>query len=311
VTGTAVQTWDLSAIPRSVRISSGFTRSFIVFARPLTAGLTDVSATVAFVNDVFGVPSELALTITAGAPADELALDVWCLHSIIGAVSEDSKAYFFAPGGGGGAVTSVFGRVGAVVAAIGDYLASQVTDNSGVGGADVAASLDILYALIANLTSDDVANASNLNGGAGAVTDALNELQTGWGWFEAETNGNDSGHRIRNVGASGNFDFNFICPPDFGTLTRLEMWGASRTVTNPAAPITLTSSYGAAPEAPNNDTTVVAISPAFVTGEQFHYSIAAAFPNLAPGDSAGINVNHGGIGGSLDYYGVYMEYLRP
>lgn len=234
------------------------------------------------------------------------------------------------PGGGG--VTSFNTRTGVVVSAAGDYAASQVTDDSGVGGANVAAALDILAGLIATnagdigantaaiialagdvagLTSDDIGNASLLNGGAGTVSDALNSLQTGWGWFPAETNGSNAGRRIRNIGASGDFDFDFIAPPDLGTLTRLEMWGASRSATNPAAPITLTSSYGTVPEAPDNDTTAVAIAPAFVTGELFSYSIAGAFPSLVPGDSAGVNVNHGGIGGSLDYYGVYMEYLKP
>jgi hypothetical protein len=47
-------------------------------------------------------------------------------------------------GGGGGAVSSVFTRTGAVAAALGDYLASQVENDSSVGGATVAAALDLL-----------------------------------------------------------------------------------------------------------------------------------------------------------------------
>ncbi len=47
-------------------------------------------------------------------------------------------------GGGGGAVSSVFGRTGAVVATAGDYAASQIDNDSGVGGATVAAALDAL-----------------------------------------------------------------------------------------------------------------------------------------------------------------------
>ncbi len=49
-----------------------------------------------------------------------------------------------AAGGGGGAVTSVFGRTGAVAAAASDYDASQIDNDSGVGGATVAAALDTL-----------------------------------------------------------------------------------------------------------------------------------------------------------------------
>jgi hypothetical protein len=47
-------------------------------------------------------------------------------------------------GGGPGAVTSVFGRSGAVVAAASDYDASQVDNDSAVAGADVAAALNTL-----------------------------------------------------------------------------------------------------------------------------------------------------------------------
>lgn len=47
---------------------------------------------------------------------------------------------------GGGAVDSVFGRTGIVVAAASDYDASQVDNDSGVAGATVAAALDTLAA---------------------------------------------------------------------------------------------------------------------------------------------------------------------
>jgi hypothetical protein len=49
-------------------------------------------------------------------------------------------------GGGPGAVTSVFGRSGAVVAAANDYDASEVFNDSAVVGADVAAALDTIDA---------------------------------------------------------------------------------------------------------------------------------------------------------------------
>lgn len=47
-------------------------------------------------------------------------------------------------GGGGGAVTSVFGRVGVVVAATNDYNSDQVANNSSVAGASVSDALDNL-----------------------------------------------------------------------------------------------------------------------------------------------------------------------
>lgn len=53
-------------------------------------------------------------------------------------------AFFNAGGGAGGAVTSVFTRTGDVVAAVGDYAASQVTNDSSVPGAQVNNAIDNL-----------------------------------------------------------------------------------------------------------------------------------------------------------------------
>lgn len=96
--------------------------------------------------------------------------------------------------GGGGAVTSVFTRTGAVVAAASDYDASQVDNDSGVAGAFVDDALDNLAAAIPPAAPVDsvfsrtgvvVAAASDYDAGqvdndssiAGAfVDDALNNL---------------------------------------------------------------------------------------------------------------------------------------
>lgn len=58
------------------------------------------------------------------------------------------KAWYVGPGGGGGAVSSVFGRTGAVVAATGDYDSDQVDNVSGVPGSSVSDALDNLAAAI-------------------------------------------------------------------------------------------------------------------------------------------------------------------
>lgn len=71
-----------------------------------------------------------------------------------------------ASGGGGGAVTSVFGRTGAVIAVAGDYNSSQVTNSSSVSGAFVTDALNWLDTnkLGTSLTSANiiVGNASNV-----------------------------------------------------------------------------------------------------------------------------------------------------
>lgn len=56
--------------------------------------------------------------------------------------------------GSDGSVLSVFGRVGNVVAVAGDYMASQITNNSGVAGADVRVALNALGAAITVLQNE-------------------------------------------------------------------------------------------------------------------------------------------------------------
>jgi hypothetical protein len=63
-------------------------------------------------------------------------------------MANQSQLYFIQPPGGAGAVVSVFGRIGAVVALAGDYAASLVTNNSSVPGAFVDDALDALDAAI-------------------------------------------------------------------------------------------------------------------------------------------------------------------
>lgn len=85
------------------------------------------------------------------------------------------------PGGGGGAVDSVFGRTGVVVAVSGDYDTSLITNVSTVVGPTASDALDTLQTTIGNLialifalTSTNIANISSVPGAT--VTDALNTL---------------------------------------------------------------------------------------------------------------------------------------
>lgn len=76
-------------------------------------------------------------------------------------------------GGGGGAVSSVFGRTGAVVAAQDDYSASQIANDSLVSGADVGEALSTLQGLI-----PPVAPVDSVNGRTGEVTGLAESGQT-------------------------------------------------------------------------------------------------------------------------------------
>jgi len=71
-----------------------------------------------------------------------------------------------------GGVSSVFGRTGAVVAALGDYAASQVTNDSGVTGSEVDAALDWLDTNKAGLTSTAPVNVTKAAAAVGVGTTA-------------------------------------------------------------------------------------------------------------------------------------------
>lgn len=66
--------------------------------------------------------------------------------------------YFGGGGGGVGAVSSVFGRIGAVIAALGDYAASLVTNDSNVAGITVAEALNTLNILTPTPITTNPAN---------------------------------------------------------------------------------------------------------------------------------------------------------
>ncbi len=83
-------------------------------------------------------------------------------------------------GGGGGAVTSVFTRTGAVVAALNDYVASLIGNDSSVSGATVKDALNTLLAAIPSVP------VSSVFGRTGAVVAALND-------YAASLVQNDSG----------------------------------------------------------------------------------------------------------------------
>lgn len=106
-----------------------------------------------------------------------------------------AKAWKTGPGGGG-AVDSVFGRTGIVVAATGDYDSDQIDNVSSVSGASVSDALETLAAsagavdsvfgrtgavvgVAGDYDSDEVDNASAVTGST--VSDALDSLLTALG----------------------------------------------------------------------------------------------------------------------------------
>lgn len=85
--------------------------------------------------------------------------------------------FTLAAAGGGGVVTSVFGRTGAVVAATGDYDSGQVTNVSGVAGATVSAALNTLNTgKVASTTTLTTTSPLRIDGGNSADLSANRTL---------------------------------------------------------------------------------------------------------------------------------------
>lgn len=95
----ATQSWDLTQFPEYIRADPSFKTSLLIFVKG-GAGLTEVEDAVSFFPPT-GTPTALVLDYTAAATLDEIQLDVWCLHSIVGGVVDGPKVYFFGGGGGG------------------------------------------------------------------------------------------------------------------------------------------------------------------------------------------------------------------
>lgn len=84
VAGTNVkQTWDLSALPKYLRVLQTFRDDFRVFVRPLDEGVTAVSDSIEFGADLDGVVAGLTLTLTSAAVSSEVNIEAWFVHSAV------------------------------------------------------------------------------------------------------------------------------------------------------------------------------------------------------------------------------------
>lgn len=92
-------------------------------------------------------------TIWSDASMTGFAQDIVLGFKSTAALIDEANAAIAAAGTGGGAVSSVFARTGAVVAVLNDYAASLVDNDSGVAGATAKDALDALATLITALTS--------------------------------------------------------------------------------------------------------------------------------------------------------------
>lgn len=184
---------------------------------------------------------------------------------------------------GGNLVTSVFGRIGAVIAALSDYDASQVDNDSTVAGATVENALDTLLGLIGDPATKEA-------------------------FFSPQQDDNIGDYRTRTIGGAGAFEFSFVVPHDFTSIISLEM------ILTPASNVTaenidLTSDYG--PDAGSiiafSETDITNVV-TFTAGDWNVMDISSVFSSLAAGHRCGIELDHQGIGSTVHYLFLRLRY---
>jgi hypothetical protein len=144
--------------------------------------------------------------------------------------------------GGAAPVDSVFGRLGTVVAVAGDYAASEVTNDSGVAGANVDDALDTLagqtgaedYILIVDRKATNV-DGGTFTSGAMRTRDLNTELSDAGGHASVSAN--------QITLAAGTYRFNIIAP----SRSVVENIGRLQNITDVATIETSTSQRSASP----------------------------------------------------------------
>jgi len=229
-------------------------------------------------------------------------------------------------------VTSVFGRIGNIVAAVSDYDASQVDNDSGVTGATVKDALDTLDsqsgvtsvfgrsgAVTAQLNDYDASEVNNDSGVAGTtVAAALNTLNAAISVtktiviYADSGNANYSNRRPRDVAGAGTYRYNYFIPYDFNTLTAAYIVlyptsGAAGSGKDIDLHEEHTNSVGQSNvQYTSSDTTTVYNLGTVDT--RYHLDVSPLLVNLAAGTDGGILVDTNAIGGTIHTMCMVITY---
>ncbi len=131
-------------------------------------------------------------------------------------------------------------------------------------------------------------------------------------FYLAETSSNEGSFRVRSVGTNGDRNFNLVIPDDFVSLVSIEAVGiiSGAGAEGTGKDIDLTSNcVGAAELYTSNsvsDTTSTYTIPAVNT--IWEVDVSSVFSGISAGDYCGINIDHKGIGGGIDYLGIKLKY---
>lgn len=127
-------------------------------------------------------------------------------------------------------------------------------------------------------------------------------------FFNAEYSANSDNQRIRPLGSTGAWRFNFYVPIDFSLLISLEAKGIPRADFTDKS-IWLDSNYYGSSELKTNhvdsDHTKIFSG---VLNTDIGIDLSSVFPNLGAQDQCGILIDHKTIGTYIDYRGILLVY---
>ena len=133
-------------------------------------------------------------------------------------------------------------------------------------------------------------------------------------FISATDYGADNGdYRVRNISMNGDFNFTFFVPFDFSSVNSATLIGIpSAGAAGAGKDIDLSSEYATFGQASNANSEADTGTTYDLTGTSGEITevvdLLVVLSSLAASDVVGINVDHNGIGGAIDYLGVKLNY---
>lgn len=132
-------------------------------------------------------------------------------------------------------------------------------------------------------------------------------------FFRSDYNSNNGSYRVRNIGGSGAHRFSFRIPENFQSLNSLKLIGIiSSGAAGSGKDIDLISEYAAIGEdkSINGESDVATVYDFTGLDDEFaEIDISGVFTGISAGDKCGLEVDHNGIGGGIDYIGIELLYF--
>jgi hypothetical protein len=133
-------------------------------------------------------------------------------------------------------------------------------------------------------------------------------------FYGVDSSANLGDYRVRAIGTTGSYRFTFNIPNDFTSLTKLVMIiSPTSGAAGSGKDIDLSSNYGSVGEAQNEHSESDTTTTYDFTGDADKFvelDISIVFSSIAAGDICGLFVDHKGTGGTINYFGVRLDYTK-